>query len=171
MKNIKKLALYLLLNIAVTLSVFFIAGKWIEKRYLNDFIPTTIPNTIATTAPTPTRIPLEIDLPSGDQVADSLQIVLVVGAGDPDNEHIQIKNTGDEAILLLGWTLQNDNQLVYQFPAINLYPDALIRVYSKAGTDSVYQLFIGALQTKWRSNDTVTLADPAGNPQSTYQIP
>ena len=171
MKNTKKIFLYILLNVAVTLSVFFVAYKWIENKYLTDIIPTPIPNMITSANPTPTLIPIQIDLPSGDQVADILDIVMVVGAGDATTEHIQIKNIGDETISLLGWSLLLDKTQVYQFPSIKLYPNSAIRLFTKPGTNTVHQIFIGNTASQWKSGDTLILADPAGNPQSTYNIP
>jgi hypothetical protein len=171
MKNKEKIILYILLNVAITLFVFFIAYKWVEKKFITDFIPTTIPNIAATTQPTPTRISINIDLPSGDDVADMLDIVLVVGAGDPSTEQIQIKNTGEVSISLLGWSLQQNKQLIYQFPAIHLYPNSIIRVFTKAGTNTADQLYIGNIATIWHSGDTIILSDPAGNTQSSYLIP
>ncbi len=171
MKNKGKIVLYILLNIAITLFVFFIAYKWVENKYLTDFIPTAIPNLAATAEPTPTRLPIEIDLPSGDEVSDLLDIVMVVGAGDPSTEHIQIKNTGDKSISLLGWSLLQGKQLIYQFPAIHLYPNSIIRVFTKQGINTADQLYIGNLETIWLSGDKITLADPADNAQSTYLIP
>ena len=171
MKNKEKIILYILLNVAITLFVFFIAYKWVENKFLTDFIPTTIPNLAATSQPTPTPFSIDIDLPSGDEVADMLDIIMVVGAGDPSTEQIQIKNTGEEKISLLGWSLLEDNHLLYQFPAIHLYPNSILRVFTKSGTNTADQLYIGNIETIWHSGDKIILADPAGNTQSSYQIP
>lgn len=171
MKNARKLFLYIILNIVVTVSVFFIMVNWWENKYLNDIPPTPQSNSVAQTTPTATLSPFILDLPSGAEVEDMLEIVMVVGAGDLNNEHVQIKNTGAETVSLLGWTLTTKNNQSYQFPAIKLYPNSEIRLYTKIGTNTVYQLYKGSQEAQWHPQDTLTLADPAGIPQATYLIP
>lgn len=98
----------------------------------------------------------------------------VIGAGDLDTEHIYLKHTGKGELSLVGWRVEDGegNILIFpQFPQLILYEGGAVNIYTKAGSNSVVDLFWGLDHPVWGSGKTVTLKDPQGEMQATYQIP
>ena len=109
------------------------------------------------------RIPLH---PKGSVLIDS-----VVGAGDLDSERVLLKHQGGGELALTGWRLQNDQGNVFVFPQLTLYGGGAVSVFSKAGNNTVVELYWGLNHAVWPSGSTVTLIDSQGNSRSTYVVP
>lgn len=112
------------------------------------------------------RIPLR---PSGSVVIDS-----VIGAGDLDSEHLVLEQRGKGELSLVGWRLEDGQGNIYifpQFPQLILYEDGAVNIYTKAGTNTVIEIYWGLDHPVWESGDTVSLKDPQGNVRATYQVP
>lgn len=125
--------------------------------------------------PTDTPVPqptLDPSVPTPQDFGEpELDIALVIGAGDLAEERIQIQQTGDAQVSLLGWQVQSPDGQVYTFPQLMLFKDGAVTLYTKAGANNVTELYWGLDQPVWESGAVVTLLDPAGNIVAAYQIP
>lgn len=112
------------------------------------------------------RIPLD---PQGSVIIDS-----VIGAGDLDTEHVLLKHRGEGELALVGWRLEDDQGNVFifpQFPQLTLFPGGAVNIYTRAGVNSVVELYWGLNQPVWSSGTTVILRDAQNNVRATYLVP
>lgn len=112
------------------------------------------------------RIPLN---PQGSVIIDS-----VIGAGDLDTEHVLLKHRGEGELALVGWRLEDDQGNVFifpQFPQLMLFPGGAVNIYTRAGVNSVVELYWGLSQPVWSSGKTVILRDAQNNVRATYVVP
>jgi LysM repeat protein len=117
-----------------------------------------------TTAPPPATV-----TPRSEASAPRVEITGVDGAGDLANERVMLVNTGGVAAMA-NWTLNDSRGHVYRFPDFNLYNGA-VTVYTRAGTDTVIDLFWGLNEPVWFPGGVITLRDAQGNVQSTFALP
>jgi LysM repeat protein len=101
--------------------------------------------------------------------APQVAIVGVAGVGDLAQEAVQIINTGGTAAMQ-GWTLDDGQGDVYVFPVFTLHKGA-VSVHTRAGSDTVIDLFWGLDHPLWGAGRTISLRDTAGYVQSTFTIP
>jgi len=112
------------------------------------------------------RIPLH---PQGSVIIDS-----VIGAGDLDSEHVLLKHRGEGELALVGWRLEDDQGNVFvfpQFPQLTLFPGGAVNIYTRAGVNSVVELYWGLSLPVWASGTTVILRDAQNNVRATYVVP
>ncbi len=112
------------------------------------------------------RIPLE--------AAATVVIDSVIGAGDLDSEHVLLKQRGEGELSLVGWRMEDNQGNIFifpQFPQLILYRGGAVNIFTKAGSNTVVDLYWGMEQPVWESGDTVTLKDPQGKVRATYQVP
>ena len=112
------------------------------------------------------RIPLH---PKGSVAIDS-----VIGAGDLDSERVLLKHRGEGELSLVGWRLEDTDGNVFifpQFPQLVLFKGGAVNVYTKAGSNTVVDLFWGLKQPVWKSGDMVILRDAQGNVHTTFTVP
>ena len=121
--------------------------------------------TVTRTAPAP---PSTVT-PNSDVEAPRVEITGVDGPGDLTSETVHLVNTGGVAAMA-GWTLDDGRGEVYRFPAFTLHNGA-VSVHSRAGTDTVIDLFWGLNDAVWFPGSVITLRDADGNVQSTFSIP
>lgn len=106
---------------------------------------------------------------SGEVTIDS-----VIGVGDLQAERILLKHLGDGEISLVGWKILDEDSNVFtfpQFPELILYKAGAVNVLTRAGSDTVVDLYWGLTEAVWRSGEMVTLQDDQGRVRDTYQIP
>ena len=85
-----------------------------------------------------------------------------------------LKHQGDGEISLVGWKILDEDGHVFtfpQFPELILYKAGAVNVLTRAGSDTVVDLYWGLSEAVWRSGETVTLQDDQGRVRDTYQIP
>lgn len=136
------------------------------------YIPTT-PQAIATTAPTSapsTPSATSAGTPESTQ-EPGVVINSVIGAGDLTSERVFITRTGDGELSMVGWTLQDDDGNIFEFPQLALYKDGAVNLWTKNGTPTVVDLYWELQDPVWESGDTVTLLDADGVQQASYQVP
>lgn len=112
------------------------------------------------------RIPTH---PKGSVVIDS-----VIGAGDLDSEHVLLKHSGAGELSLTGWRLQDDQGNVFvfpQFPQLTLFAGGAVNIFTKAGNNTVVEMYWGLDHPVWKAGSTVTLVDAQGNVHASYVIP
>ncbi|HEX9795441.1 MAG TPA: LysM peptidoglycan-binding domain-containing protein [Anaerolineales bacterium] len=113
-----------------------------------------------TAAPAPTVV-------NGE--APRVEIRGVAGGGNLEEEVVRLLNSGGTANMA-GWTLDDDQGHHYTFPAFTLHNGA-VSVHTKAGVDTVIDLYWGLPEAVWTAGKTITLRDAAGGVQSTFHIP
>ncbi|HET7012013.1 MAG TPA: LysM peptidoglycan-binding domain-containing protein [Anaerolineales bacterium] len=120
--------------------------------------------TATRTAPPPPTV-----TPGTNAQAPRVEITGVDGPGDLAAETVHLVNSGGVAAMA-GWTLEDGRGHVYRFPVFTLHNGA-VSVHSRAGTDTVIDLYWGLTEAVWLPGTTVTLRDAEGNVQSTFAIP
>jgi hypothetical protein len=108
-------------------------------------------------------------LPARDK--PTIEIQVVVGAGDLSNERVQLVCASEEPIDLLGWVLSDGESNEFTFPEVRVYPGGSIYLYTRAGANSSVELFWGKANPVWSSQARILLKDHAGNLRSEYQVP
>jgi hypothetical protein len=162
--NIKKMIPYLLLNIAIS-AVTMLAVILIWNALHPSMVDTKNLNALIST-PAQTKA---ADLPPLDQKTIEIQSVFL--PGDLEDEKINLKNVGSSPIDLAGWGLSNSQGDQYVLPALTLYPNGAVDIYSKAGINTAVELYANSAQAFWKSGETAVLTDSAGNERSRYSVP
>lgn len=103
--------------------------------------------------------------------AELFEIGAVVGAGDLASEYVHIKYLGSEPLDLQGWQLFKGNQKVFTFPAFVIYKGGAFDLYTRAGSASAIDLYIGRSAALWSSSDMLYIKDPEGNERLRYRVP
>jgi len=107
--------------------------------------------------------------PRGSVLIDS-----VVGAGDLEAERVRIRHAGGGELSLVGWRLEDGqgNLFVFpEFPQLTLFSGGAVNIYTRAGVNTVVDLYWGLDKPVWTSGSTVILRDADGNVQARYLVP
>jgi len=162
--KIKKILPYLLLNIGISaVTMLAVILIW------NALHPSTIDaNQFDGSFINPLQTSPAV-LPPLDHKTIEIQSVFM--PGELDYEKISLKNVGEDPIDLAGWSLVNSQKEKFIIPALTLYPDGAVDVYSRPGINTAVELFWNSAQALWRPGDTVLLLDTAGDERSNYLIP
>ena len=75
---------------------------------------------------------------------------------------------------MVGWQLEDGDGNVYVFPeqpALTLYQDGRVQVYSKSGDDTAIEVYWDRDRAAFRSGETIRLLDMDGNVRAEYTIP
>ena len=179
MQNRKRLAFYLLINVIVSaLTVLAVLWIW-EKTHP---APQILQNNVAAT----TQVISGTSLPNADDLSNPPQksqastlaedqilvdIDGVFGVGNYELEYVLIRNLSEGSINLYQWRLTNDKGDTFIFPDLTLNKDGAVKLYSKAGINTVIELFWGSQNTIWNSGYIAVLLDNDGNVRATYEIP
>jgi LysM repeat protein len=127
------------------------------------------------TVPPPTEIAARPSPIPTEAVAAGQGEIAVAGITDPgalDAEAVQIVNNGAERQSLLGWTVRDEDNNAYTFGDVSIFGEgAGILLHSRAGSDSPLELFWGLEEPAWRSGETLTLWDAAGQVVATFVVP
>jgi LysM repeat protein len=123
---------------------------------------------IPTATPRPTE-PRFTSTPNPDAQAPHVEIRGVTDSGDLSNEAVFLLNSGGVAAMA-GWSIDDGKGHVYRFPEFTLHSGA-VSVHTRAGVDTVIDLYWGLDQAVWTSGTVVTLRDSSGTVQSTFSIP
>jgi hypothetical protein len=155
--NLKRLLYYLLLNVLVsicaTVSVLFIYDRYYRNPapQIYESQPTQISDAAPETA--------------------KMEITALVGAGIPSSEMVVVRNTGQTQAKLSGWKLHDEDSNVYTFDELTLPPGGAVQLHTAPGKDTLIDLYWGLTAPAWRSGETATLLDAAGNVRSVYKVP
>lgn len=119
----------------------------------------------STTIPTPTA-----GTPSGGgQII--VEIVSVISPGDIENERVRISRSGEGEMSLANWSLTDDDGNTYIFPQLFLYTGGAVDVHTKAGLNTVVDLYWGLAAPVWESGEQAILRDAQGEVRATYRVP
>lgn len=104
----------------------------------------------------------------------SVTIQNVIGVGDLETERILLKHRGQGELSLVGWRIEDGQGRVFifpQFPQLVLFGGGAVNIYTKAGSNSVVDMFWGLDNAIWYPGATVTLKDAQGNVRAVYTVP
>ena len=107
--------------------------------------------------------------PKGTVVIES-----VIGAGDLETEHIQLKYEGEGELSLAGWRIEDGRGNILIFPQSSqyvLFGGGAVYIYTRSGVNNVAELYWGMEKPVWLSGATVTLRDAQGSIRATYVMP
>lgn len=155
---------YLILNIIVSAATVLVVLTIWQKAQQRSF-----EREIPRSTETPVRVESQSTLPPLD--AETVVIGGVIGAGDIENERVQIISVASEPVDLSGWELTDGEGRYYFFPAVKLYPGGSINLFSRSGVDTSIELYWKQPLAIWASGDVVELTDPDGNTRSEFPIP
>ena len=170
MKRSGRFILYLIINIllsaATTLTVLWLWERAHSIPEVEQVTTTPMLEAVPTDQPEPTQEDIE-------WVTEDPNVIIrtVVGGGNLNSEYVEVFNQADGAVDLSGWQLVDESENQFTFPALILNNDGAVKVYSKAGSDTVIELYWQAETPIWQSGETVSLLDSDGNTISTYAIP
>lgn len=180
MKKRSNLFLYLLLNVivsaATTLGVLYTWDR-VRKATLPAEL-TNLPTAAAAAAQdshassTPGAVQPTDTLPPLDQPI--IDFVSVVGAGNLDQEVIVLKRAGGGNLDLSGWKISGEHNNTYTFPsqpALILYQDGAIQVFTKTGADTATEVYWNRDQAAWSSGEQLHIYDSQGNERAAYRVP
>jgi LysM repeat protein len=125
--------------------------------------PTLTPEVmVPTPLPTATRDP--------NLAPPNLTIREVKTAGVLETEVVVLVNSGGP-VDLVGWSLRDEGGRIYTFPALTLFEGGAVNVHTRAGPDTVIDLYWGQTEAVWSAGELVLLADPNGNLIARYTVP
>lgn len=179
MPSWKRLTFYILINIIVSaLTVLTVLWIW-EKTHP---APQILPNSVAATV----QVPPGTSLPNTDDLSNTLppsqsstlaedhilvDIDGIFGVGNYELEYVLIHNLSEGSINLFQWHLTNNKGDTFIFPDLTLNKDGAVKLYSKAGINTVIELFWSSQNTLWSSGHIAALLDNDGNVRAIYEIP
>lgn len=161
----RRMAFYLLLNVAVSAFTTWVV---ISIMLRTNVIPTPggPAEGTAVSQPLAAEETSQAVMPLGQ-----LEINSIIGAGDIDNERVNIRHIGKDEVSLQGWQLVDEQGNAFHFPALTMFSGGAVSVYTKAGSNQVAQLFWGLETAVYSVGEKVVLIDPQGNPQAVYTVP
>lgn len=163
----KKILPYLLLNVVVSAAtVLIVLLIW---NAAHPILQAADGNAVGTNSlPAVTGQPTAT-LPAIGEVLFEVQNV--IGSGDLENEHLHVLYLGKEPLNIQNWTLLDGRKSVYTFPVFVLFKGGAFDLYSKAGSNSAIELYMGLPGSIWASGEQITLRDPEGNVRLSLKIP
>ncbi len=167
MSVLKRLLPYIFLNIIISAAVTFaVLTWWNNGRQMPAFLSSPVPT--QPTAVVASSVPVSTALPADAKV---FEIAEVVNAGNLNAESVAIKRVGEGEVRMNGWRLEDSLGHRFIFPDIVLYKGGAVRVYTRAGTNTVNDLYWGLTQAVWSSGKTVSLFDQQGILRATLPVP
>jgi hypothetical protein len=162
----RRLLLYLLLNVFVSVCVTSAILFWYDRNYRSvsqSAVPPAAPLVNqGVSAPQATLDP-QVDIP--------LEITSVIGAGTLNAEWVVVSYQGDEQINLARWELRDEDRNVFVFPQLILHTNGAVQVHTRSGTNTVIDLYWGKSEPVWESGEEAQLFDPNGNLRAMYKVP
>ena len=122
MKSLRRLLLFIVLNILVSAATTLIIIQW--DRALH---PAPAPFLVAPAAQGETLLPSQSQTAASQETPQFpldkkfIEIQNVFGAGDLEREVVVLKRVGDGDLPLTGWKLKDDQGAQYIFPELTLY--------------------------------------------------
>lgn len=158
----KKLWSYLILNVIVSaVTVLVVLSIWNAAHPCVSTAPIKGGAVAISTTPSATLPPLDEPL---------FEVKALIGAGDLQNEHVNLVYLGSASLDMQGWTLWAGKTKLYTFPAFILFKGGGLDVYSKAGVDSAIELYMDSKTTFWGGGASLVLQDPQGNVRLEYEV-
>ncbi len=167
MSVLKRLIPYIILNIIVSAAATFaVLTWWNNGRPLPPGLgaPTALPQL----APATSVLPASTALPADAKV---VEIAEVISAGSLSTEALTIKRVGEGELRMNSWRLEDGLGHRFTFPDIVLFKDGSVRVFTRAGTNTVNELYWGLDQAVWSSGKAISLFDNQGILRASLAVP
>lgn len=100
-----------------------------------------------------------------------INIRTIVGAGNLDAEYVEIINQGENPANLTAWQLVDEADNAFTFPTLILNSGGAVKIFSKAGTNTVIELYWQSEVPIWQSGETAKLLNADGEVVTSYSIP
>jgi LysM repeat protein len=123
----------------------------------------------AATATPPSAAGSSTVTPDPGAQAPHVEIRGVSGAGVLESETVLLLNSGGDAYMA-GWLLDDGEGRRYTFPIFTLHNGA-VSLHTRAGTDTVIDLYWGLDEAVWLPGKVISLRDASGAIHSTFTIP
>jgi hypothetical protein len=108
----------------------------------------------------------------GEESAADVHITFVEydpPGSDLEGEYVRVENLGGSAADMTDWTLRDEANKVFTFPAFTLDAGATVQVWTKSDTNTSTDLYLGSGSAIWNNTgDCAHLRDSAGTPVDTY---
>lgn len=175
MSQYKQVILFVIINILVSAgTTYTVLRLWELNRETTSPSTSADPGMVSTilVAEEPKAMAITATLPQLPPVDIAvIEIKNVIGVGDLMNERVQLNRLGEGDLWLTGWKLLDEDGNVFTFPNLKVNKDGAIQVLSRAGTDTVIELYWGLDKAAWRTGEMVTLLDSKGQLRASYRIP
>lgn len=167
----KRLLFFLTLNVIVSAVTTVLVLIWWDRTHRAE-LPAMVDQPVVS-APVGTKAaaPPSAQVTLPPTTTPVMEIKNVFGAGDLQNEVVVLNRVGEGELSLANWKLTDDDGNSYLFPDLVLNKGSAVQLYSRAGSDSVIELYWGQNQAVWQTGEQVTLLDPLGNVRAMYIIP
>ena len=161
----RRLFLYLLLNIFISVCVTSAILFWYDRNYRSVSFSAVQPAAQVLNQVSVLQATLnpQIDIP--------VEIVSVIGAGTLNAEWVVVSYKGEDQINLANWELRDEDRHVFVFPQLVLHPNGAVQIHTASGTNTVIDLYWGESESIWQSGEAAQLLDPSGNTRAEYKVP
>jgi LysM repeat protein len=100
-----------------------------------------------------------------------IEINGVFGPGDLTSERVYIVCTSGGPVSLAGWTLEDEDGNVFDFPQVDLYSGGAVNIWTTVGSDIVLELYWDRQTPVWESGEQASLKDAQGKIRAEYEVP
>jgi hypothetical protein len=162
----RRLLLYLLLNVLVSVCVTSAILFWYDRNYRSasqSAVQPAAPLVNEDASAAQATLDPDADIP--------LEITSVIGAGTLNAEWVVVSYKGDEQINLARWELRDEDKNVFVFPQLILHTNGAVQVHTGSGTNTVIDLYWRQNAPVWESGEEAQLFDPTGNVRAKYKVP
>jgi hypothetical protein len=82
---------------------------------------------------------------------------------DSEGEYVDIRSFETDSVDMTGWTLRDEVNTVFTFPAFTLAGQASVRIWIRSGSNDAGNLYWGRNSATWNNDgDTATLRNSSG---------
>lgn len=133
-------------------------------------VPSLEEQAMATLSPVEQVLARPTAAPTRAPQAPQVKIRGAYARGDLQNEFVYLENLGGVAAME-GWVLEDGAGHAFTFPAFTLYNGGGVNLYTRAGSDSVINLYWGMDRALWGEATVLTLRDRTGAVHATFELP
>jgi hypothetical protein len=162
----RRLLLYLLLNVLISVCVTGAILFWYDRNYRSVSVSAVQPAAQSLSqgvSVSQATLNPQADIP--------VEIVSVIGAGTLNAEWVVISYKGEDQLDLARWELRDEDRHVFVFPQLVLHPNGAVQVHTASGTNTVIDLYWGENEPVWQSGEMAQLFDPNGKKRAEYKVP
>jgi len=167
MNVLKRLLPFILLNILVSAAATWAVLSWWSSNRMPVTAATGVEPSQAAPAPNSVQ-PNATALPLNLKV---IEFSDAGGAGSLANEVVGLRRVGEVELHMNGWRLDDGSGHRFIFPDIVLFKGGSLRIFTRAGSNTVNELYWGLKESVWVPGKTAGLYDDQGNLRATFTIP
>ncbi len=108
--------------------------------------------------------------PAGEDASVQVRIAEVVAPGFLAQERVRLVNQSAQPVSLEGWTLADQDGLVFRFPPVMLYAQGSLFVWTRSGTPTAVDLYWGLERAVWEPGEIAVLKDAQGREVHRFRI-